>query len=142
MSRATSALLATIDAIEDHGAASEGASVDLPGESLAEPHPEELTTWIDTIALTLAAGIRVGARQLSQRPVVANDEAADVDAAGDVLTVDEVAALLKVGRNAVYEAVGRNEIPHRRIGKQIRFSRRALVSWFDSWSSQGAKEGK
>ena len=46
------------------------------------------------------------------------------------------------GRNAVYESVGRNEIPHRRIGKQIRFSRRGIMRWLDSWSSQGAKEGK
>ena len=68
----------------------------------------------------------------------ANDELPD----DDVLTVDGVAALLKLGRNGVYEAVGRNEIPHRRIGKQIRFSRRGIMRWLESWSLQGAKEGK
>jgi excisionase family DNA binding protein len=66
---------------------------------------------------------------------VANDEQADA-----VLDVEEVALLLRIGRNTVYELVGRNEIPHRRLGKQIRFSRAALMRWLDSWSSQGAKE--
>lgn len=60
----------------------------------------------------------------------------------DVLTVDEAARMLKVGRNALYEACGRNEIPHRRVGRLIRFSRAALVTWLDSWSKQGAQEGQ
>jgi excisionase family DNA binding protein len=58
----------------------------------------------------------------------------------DVLDVEETARLLRVGRNTIYELVGRNEIPHRRLGKQIRFSRAALMSWLDSWSSRDAKE--
>ena len=47
----------------------------------------------------------------------------------DVLTVDQAAALLRVGRNAVYDAVNRGELPHRRIGKTIRLSRTALIRW-------------
>ncbi len=58
----------------------------------------------------------------------------------NVLDVEQAARLLRVGRNTIYELVGRNEIPHRRLGKQIRFSRDALMSWLGSWSSQGAKE--
>jgi excisionase family DNA binding protein len=58
----------------------------------------------------------------------------------DVLDVSAASRLLRVGRNTVYELVGRNQIPHRRLGKQIRFSRAAIRRWFDSWSSQGAKE--
>jgi excisionase family DNA binding protein len=46
-----------------------------------------------------------------------------------VLDVEQVATLLRIGRNSVYEAVGRNEMPHRRIGKQIRFSRAAILRW-------------
>jgi excisionase family DNA binding protein len=57
-----------------------------------------------------------------------------------VLDVEETARLLRVGRNTVYELVGKNEIPHRRLGKQIRFSRDALMSWLGSWSSRDAKE--
>jgi excisionase family DNA binding protein len=64
------------------------------------------------------------------------------DDADDVLTVPEAAALLKIGRNALYEACGRNEVPYRRIGRQIRFSRAALVAWLGSWSKQGAQKGQ
>ena len=60
----------------------------------------------------------------------------------DVLDVEGVTRLLRIGRNTVYELVGRNEIPHRRLGKQIRFSRTAIMRWLDPWSSQGAKEGQ
>jgi len=58
----------------------------------------------------------------------------------DVLDVEGATRLLRIGRNAVYELVARNEIPHRRLGKQIRFSRAAIMRWLDPWSSQGAKE--
>lgn len=68
--------------------------------------------------------------------------------AEDVLDVRQAAALLRVGRNAVYEAVSRNKIPHRRIGRSIRFSRAALLAWLshadhatvEPWSLQVAKE--
>jgi excisionase family DNA binding protein len=67
----------------------------------------------------------------------ANDDEPVTDA---VLDVEQTARLLRVGRNTIYELVGRNEIPHRRLGKQIRFSRAALMSWLGSWSSRDAKE--
>ena len=53
----------------------------------------------------------------------------------DVLDVPGVMALLHMGRNAVYEACGRNQIPHRRIGKLLRFSRRAILSWLSASST-------
>ncbi len=59
----------------------------------------------------------------------------------DVLTVNQAAAFLRLGRNGVYDACSRNAIPHRRIGRQIRFSRAALVQWLGSWSTQDAREG-
>lgn len=49
-----------------------------------------------------------------------------------VLDVEEVAALLRVGRNTVYELVARNQIPHRRLLKQIRFSRVGVMAWLRS----------
>lgn len=59
----------------------------------------------------------------------------------DVLDVPRVARLLGVGRNTIYTLVARNQIPHRRLGKAIRFSRAAVMSWLSSWSSRDAKEG-
>ena len=89
--------------------------------------------------MTAAISLTRGRAPLDAMPPVrpANDEQPPADA---VLDVDQVARLLRLGRNTVYELVGRNEIPHRRCGKQIRFSRAALMSWLASWSWQGAKE--
>jgi excisionase family DNA binding protein len=58
----------------------------------------------------------------------------------DVLDVPQVASLLGVGRNTIYTLVAKNQIPHRRLGKAIRFSRAAVMSWLSSWSSRDAKE--
>lgn len=49
----------------------------------------------------------------------------------DVLTVAEAARFLRIGRNQLYHAIGRDEIPHRRIGRVIRLSRSALVRWLE-----------
>ncbi len=49
----------------------------------------------------------------------------------DVLTVDEAAELLRIGRNQLYELIGRCEIPHRRIGRTIRLSRAAVTRWLE-----------
>jgi predicted DNA-binding transcriptional regulator AlpA len=53
----------------------------------------------------------------------------------DVLDVFGAMALLKLGRNAVYEGCARGQIPHRRIGKLLRFSRSGLLRWLDSTAS-------
>lgn len=72
-----------------------------------------------------------------------SDQAANVplESGHDVLDVPQVASLLCVGRNTIYGLVARNEIPHRRLGKAIRFSRAAVMSWLSLWSSRDAKEG-
>lgn len=46
-----------------------------------------------------------------------------------VMTVEEVADLLRVNRKTIYEAVRLNEIPHARLGRSIRFCREALLRW-------------
>lgn len=45
------------------------------------------------------------------------------------LTATEVAKLLGVNRDTVYDAAGRGEIPHRRIGRRLLFSREAITEW-------------
>lgn len=48
----------------------------------------------------------------------------------DVLTVDEVAALLRVDRKSIYAAVARGEVPGvLRLGRLIRFSREVVLRW-------------
>jgi excisionase family DNA binding protein len=43
-----------------------------------------------------------------------------------LLTVNEFAALARVGRSAAYEAIRRGQIPSVRIGRKIRIPRAAL----------------
>ena len=48
----------------------------------------------------------------------------------EVLKVGEVAALLRVDRKTVYSLVRRRRLPGvRKLGRCLRFSRRALVDW-------------
>jgi excisionase family DNA binding protein len=49
----------------------------------------------------------------------------------EVLDVAGAAELLKVARDTVYTLAGRGEIPHRRVGRLLRFSRAALLRWID-----------
>lgn len=49
--------------------------------------------------------------------------------AAEVLNVDQVAELLGLGRNTVYDAANRGEIPHRRVGRRLIFSRAAVMEW-------------
>lgn len=59
-------------------------------------------------------------------PVPPRSEAA-LEAMPDVLTVEQVAKVLRMGRNQVYEAVARGEIPVLRFGRSLRFPKLALA---------------
>ncbi len=48
------------------------------------------------------------------------------------LTVDEVARVLRVARNAVYELVRQHKVPHTHLGRAIRISRDALRQHLES----------
>ena len=53
-----------------------------------------------------------------------------------LLTVQEVAALLKVPVSWVYEharAHGKKRLPHLKIGKYLRFRSQDIVEWLDTW---------
>jgi len=65
------------------------------------------------------------------------NDATELAADEDVLDVKGAMALLKLGRNRVYQLCAANKIPHRRIGGvdgrrgEIRFSRAALLKWLE-----------
>jgi excisionase family DNA binding protein len=48
------------------------------------------------------------------------------------LTIEETAALLRLGRTATYEAVRRRQIPSRRLGRRIVVPVPALLDWLSS----------
>lgn len=51
----------------------------------------------------------------------------------DVLTVLEVASLLRCERKTVYEAIRRRGLPHQKISaRALRFSREAVLEWLRS----------
>jgi excisionase family DNA binding protein len=57
-----------------------------------------------------------------------------------VLTVDELATLLRVNRKTVYEALSRGEIPGaRRIGASYRILRGAVLEWLSSGQDRVAR---
>ncbi len=58
----------------------------------------------------------------------------------DVLRADEVARLLGVGRQAIYNAARENTIPNRRIGRHLLFSRRAVMAWLQSQGRVAQKD--
>lgn len=59
--------------------------------------------------------------------------------AADVLTADEAAAMLRVDRKTVYDAAGRGDIPHRRLGRRLLFSRSGLIEWLACKGSESAE---
>jgi excisionase family DNA binding protein len=44
----------------------------------------------------------------------------------DVLTVEEARKRLRIGRNAIYDAIARSEVPSIRLGRKILVPRLAL----------------
>jgi len=61
-----------------------------------------------------------------------------------LLTVDEVAEMLRVGRWMVYDYVRRGILPAGvaiHLGRSIRFSRKALEAWLEAGGLRDADEG-
>ena len=121
-----------------------GATGDPVHDEADQPPAADLVQWIDAIALAMAAGIRVGQRGMLGGAAGAADRAETVLTPGrdpEVMDADEVAAFLGVDRNTVYDYAGRGEIPHRRLGKRLLFSRSALVSWLGSCKAASTRKG-
>lgn len=57
-----------------------------------------------------------------------------------ILTVEQAAKYLMIGRSAAYEAVRLGQIPSVRIGRLIRISRTALLDWLAT--AEGIEESR
>jgi excisionase family DNA binding protein len=60
----------------------------------------------------------------------------------DILTPEEVAALLRVPQSWIYAKSRRrqrNPLPTYRIGRYLRFSRAAVLAWLEKQGNQPAK---
>jgi len=47
----------------------------------------------------------------------------------DIISARDVATLLGLREHGVYDGATRGEIPARRVGRRVLFSRRAIVEW-------------
>jgi len=47
----------------------------------------------------------------------------------DILTARDVAAELGLALDSIYEGAARGDIPHRRVGQRLLFSRHAIRAW-------------
>lgn len=65
-----------------------------------------------------------------------NDNAAAND--GEVMTLEEAAALCRVSRDVVYRLAASGSIPCRRVGAQWRFLRSQVMQWLASPPSNEA----
>jgi excisionase family DNA binding protein len=79
----------------------------------------------DLLATSFASGVTPGA----DRP--------PPGAPAEVLTLDELAELLRLDPATIMVRVDAGELPGRRFGDQWRFSRRAVLSWLDGSDSPG-----
>jgi len=55
----------------------------------------------------------------------------------EILSANEVAAMLGVDRKTIYEAARNKQIPHRRLGRRLIFERQSLVSWLRDQPENG-----
>jgi excisionase family DNA binding protein len=61
--------------------------------------------------------------------------------ADEVLTLEEVAAFLKLPVDAVRSRAEEGELPGRRFGKEWRFARVAVLAWLADGDTQERKRG-
>lgn len=61
---------------------------------------------------------------------------------GEILTLEEVAAFLKVGKRTVYRFAQNGQIPAFKLGGTWRFRRSELERWIDENSNQRKPDHK
>ena len=89
------------------------------------------------IRKTAAINARVGGSDPAGRPVPPQSPHWDLD----LLTPDDVCALLKVKKSWLYDSVENGAIEAIRLGKQLRFRPSALVRYLEERASNGNGHG-
>jgi len=110
-----------------------------------------MSTLEQTIRLLVADEVR---RQLASRG--ASDPASAAEHAGapaapssaapegafaETMNAEAAARFLGVDRNTVYYYANRGQLPHRRLGKRLLFSRSALVAWLAACKAASVQKG-
>ena len=71
------------------------------------------------------------------------DQGAPIVALPQILTVEEVADLMRIDRKTAYAAIACGQVPGvRRIGRCIRVSRDVLLRWLEQGEAKSATRGR
>lgn len=54
---------------------------------------------------------------------------------GEILTIQELAAYLKISKSTIYKLVREGKIPSQKIGRHWRFRKEAIDQWLDGSQS-------
>jgi excisionase family DNA binding protein len=93
----------------------------LPGNLWSQSRPSSLPLSGISVSRVGDAGVDVGPAEVSR--------ASEVDLPR-ILTPEELAAILRLRKRSVYEAINRGDIPGvRRIGRKIRIDRDCVLAW-------------
>jgi len=76
---------------------------------------------------------------LGEQATLSADTAESSPAGDNLLTADEVAALLQVTPAWVYAETRRRRIPRLRLGRYVRYRRSALEGWMDEMERSSAR---
>ena len=69
----------------------------------------------------------------SEQPTTPPDRGNTENGLRSILTVDELAAFLRINRKTLYESMARGEIPGaQRVGRTIRIVRDSVLAWLKS----------
>jgi len=58
----------------------------------------------------------------------------------EVMTIEELAAYLKIPKSTLYKQVQEGKVPGQKIGKQWRFGKKAIDRWINESSKDQHKE--
>ena len=58
---------------------------------------------------------------------------------GDVLTIEELSAYLKIPRSTLYKLVREGRIPSQKVGRHWRFRKEAIDRWLDEMRAEKSK---
>jgi len=60
---------------------------------------------------------------------------------GDVLTIEELAAYLKIPKSTLYKIVREGKIPSQKVGRHWRFRKVAIDHWLDEMPANKSGSG-
>lgn len=55
---------------------------------------------------------------------------------GDILTIEELSAYLKIPESTLYKIVREGKIPSQKVGRHWRFRKEAIDNWLDQMGSK------